>query len=176
MTNKSESPDRAFSSIDSNSVARPKDKTSLRLRLGHIFSSSGFKSPKSPKSVSSSRGSSPSHGSPRARMRYSWQLGTSDGEDNRSPRSPESGISSFSSSSKSSSIGMNAISSPKSPSTPKSPCSSIWHIDREVEKIYEILGLASAVLGFEPRKFFISFQRFVDISVHFIREEQPGTT
>lgn len=134
MTSNSESPDRAFSSIDNNRVARPKDKTSLRLRLGHIFSSSGFKSPKSPKSVSSSRGSSPSHGSPRARMRYSWQLGTSDGEDNRSPRSPESGISSFSSSSKSSSksssICMNAISSPKSPSTPKSPCSSMWHIDR----------------------------------------------
>lgn len=131
MTSNSDSPDRAFSSIDSNRVARPKDKTSLRLRLGHIFSPSGFKSPKSPKSVSSSRGSSPSHGSPRARMRYSWQLGTFDDEDNRSPRSPESGISTFSSSSKSSSksssSGINVVSSPKSPSTPKSPCSSIWH-------------------------------------------------
>lgn len=125
MRSSSESPDRTVSSIDGNRVARFKDKTCLRLRLGRVFSSNGLKSPKS---VSSSRGSSPSHGSPRAGMRYSWQSGTLDGEENRSPRSPESGISTSSSSSKLSSIGINAASSPKSPSTPKSPCSSMWYL------------------------------------------------
>lgn len=35
-----------------------------------------------------------------------------------------------------------------------------------------ILGLVS---GFEPRKFFIWFWHFVNILVHFIREEQPDT-
>lgn len=128
MTSNSESPDRALSSIDGNCIARPKDKSSLRLRLGRIFSSNGLKSPKSPKSVSSSRGSSPSHGSPRARMRYSWQPGSFDSEDNRSSNTPESGISNLSSSSKSSSIDINAANSPKSPSTPKSPCSLMWYL------------------------------------------------
>lgn len=123
MTSNLESPDRAVSSINDNCVA--KDKTCLRLRLGRVFSSSGLKSPKSPKSVSSSRGSSPSHGSPRARTRYSWQPGTYTGEENRSSCSPESGIS-ISSSSKSSLV-TNTTSSPKSPSTPKSPYSSMWY-------------------------------------------------
>lgn len=122
MTSNLESPDRTISSVDGNCV---KDKTSLKLRLGRVFSS-GLNSPKSPKSVSSSRGSSPSHGSPHVRTRYSWQPGTYDSEENRSPCTPESGISSSSSSTKSSSF-TNTTSSSKSSSTLKNMCSSTWY-------------------------------------------------
>ena len=115
--------------ISDNYVARFKDKTSLRLRLGRIFSSGGLKSPKSSKSVSSSGGSSPSHDSPRTKTRYSWQPGTYADEENRSPCTPESGISLLSSSTKSSPI-TNTASSPKSPFTPKKLCFSMWYADR----------------------------------------------
>jgi len=119
MTSNLKSSDQTVSSVDGNCVTRLKDKTSLRLRLGRVFSANGLKSPKS--------GSSPSHGSPRTRRtRYSWQPGIYADEENRSPCTPESGISISSSSTKSLSITMN---SPTSPSTPKSPCSSTWYAD-----------------------------------------------
>lgn len=121
MTSNLESPDRTVLSVDSNCV---KDKTSLRLRLGRVFNSNGFNSPKSPKSVSNSRGSSPNHGSPHARTRYSWQPEIYGSEENRSPCTPESEILSLSSSTKSST---NTTSSSKSPSTPKSTCFSTWY-------------------------------------------------
>ncbi|XP_018359935.1 PREDICTED: rap1 GTPase-activating protein 1-like isoform X1 [Trachymyrmex cornetzi] len=124
-----ELPDGAVSSVSDNYVARLKDKTSLRLRLGRVFSSGGLKSPKSSKSVSSSGGSSPSQGSPNTRTRYSWQPGTYADEENRSPCTPESGISLLSSSTKSSPI-TNTASSPKSPFTPKKLCFSTWYTDR----------------------------------------------
>ncbi|KYM96144.1 hypothetical protein ALC62_13195 [Cyphomyrmex costatus] len=129
MTSNLELPDGAVSSVSDNYVARLKAKTSLRLRLGRVFSSDGLKSPKNSKSVSSSRGSSPSHGSPRTRTRYSWQPGTYADEENRSPCTPESGISLSSSSTKSSPI-TNMANSPKSPSTPKKLYFSTWYADR----------------------------------------------
>lgn len=128
-SNNDELPDEAVSSVSDNYVARLKDKTSLRLRLGRVFSSGGLKSPKSSKSVSSSGGSSPSYGSPRTRTRYSWQPGTYADEENRSPCTSESGISLLSSSAKSSPI-TNTASSPKSPFTPKKLCFSTWYADR----------------------------------------------
>lgn len=114
-----ESSDRTV--LNDNCV-KLKDKTSLKLRLSHLFNSNGLIGPKSPKSVSSSRESSPSHGSPRARC--SWQSGTYGSEENQSPCS-ESGISISSSSTKSSSI--TNTSSPKSLFMPKSMCSSMWY-------------------------------------------------
>lgn len=132
MTSNSESVDQALSNVDSNCFPSPKCKTSLRLRLGRVFVSSGLRSPKSPKSVSSSRGSSPSRGSPHAKTRYSWQPGTFASEENRSPCTPctpESGVSTlYSSSSSSSSKSPLTTNTSKSPSTPtKNMYFSTWH-------------------------------------------------
>lgn len=121
MTSNLESLDWTVSSVDGNCV---KNKMSLKLRLGRVFNSNGINNPKSPKSVSNSRGSSPNHGSPRASTRYSWQPGIYSSEQNRSPGTPESESSILSFSTKSSS---NMISSSKNPSTPKSICSSTWY-------------------------------------------------
>ncbi|XP_011136431.1 putative protein TPRXL [Harpegnathos saltator] len=140
MTSNLESAEQVLSSVDSNCFPSPKCKTSLRLRLGRVFSSGGLKSPKSPKSVSSSRGSSPNRGSPHAKTRYSWQPGTFASEENRSPRTPESGISTLSSSSSSSKSPLTN-NAPKSPSTPtKSMCFSTWYTDGRVkDELLELL-------------------------------------
>ncbi|KAH0949097.1 hypothetical protein HN011_006634 [Eciton burchellii] len=125
----SNSPDRDvfMSSIDGNCVTKHKNKIPMRLRLSRVLSFNGLKSPKSPRSVSSSRVFN--HGSPRI-SRYSWQPEVFD-LDNRSPRS-ESGISTMPSSPKST----TTEDSSNSPSI--SPCSTTWYTAKDSESSNEI--------------------------------------
>lgn len=108
--------DRDESSGDDGSfTVRKKEKSSLRIRLNRVFSTSGLKSPRSPgacASLSNSRGSSPGRGSsPSSKSRYSWQPSGFGGKDNRSPDTKGSPVRS------SGSAGSPAA----SPATPKSP-------------------------------------------------------
>lgn len=176
MTSNSESVDQTSSSVDSSCFPSSKCKTSLRLRLGRVFSTGGL-SPKSPKSVSSSRGSSPNSGSPHAKTRYSWQPGTFTSEENRSPRTSESGISTLSSSSSSKSPPIDhqlTTNVPKSPSSPtKNMYFSTWYTDgRWVTRKKKILqsnlsSLARDSLAMKRKIHFSYAQRRRDIEIYF---------
>ncbi|KAG7208638.1 hypothetical protein KM043_014845 [Ampulex compressa] len=126
MNNQSESSsDQVTRSENAGSPVRKKGNIPLKIRLVRVFSSNTLKSPKSPRSTSNSRCSSPSRGSPSAKSsRYSWHLPPTNKEF-QSPPSSESGISVSSSKSACNS----AAHSPQTPSTPKTTCSAVWYAD-----------------------------------------------